>query len=53
MSNVCLLLGSNIGNREFYFFEAVKLILHDIGRIIKSSGLYETEPWGKKAKICI
>lgn len=50
MSNVCLLLGSNIGNREFYFFEAVKLILHDIGRIIKSSGLYETEPWGEKSK---
>ena len=50
MSKAYLLLGSNIGNREKYFSEAEKLILKEIGRIVKVSGLYETEPWGMKIK---
>jgi 2-amino-4-hydroxy-6-hydroxymethyldihydropteridine diphosphokinase len=50
MSKAYLLLGSNIGNREYYFFEAEKLISESIGKIVKSSRLYETEPWGIKSK---
>ena len=49
MSKAYLLLGSNIGNREYYFYEAEKHITHAIGRIVKESALYETEPWGLKS----
>ncbi len=50
MSKAYLLLGSNIGNREKYFSKAGKHISNEIGRIVKASGLYETEPWGMKSK---
>lgn len=41
-----LSLGSNIGNRKFYLERAEKLILQEIGTVLKKSSLYETEPWG-------
>jgi len=50
MSKAYLLLGSNIGNREYYFSDAEKLIEQEVGKVIKGSGLYETEPWGIKSK---
>ncbi len=43
---VYLLLGSNRGNRNEMLSTAIKLIEKQIGRIIKSSSVYETAPWG-------
>ncbi len=46
MSRAILLLGGNKGNRANLLAEAFNLIEKKIGRIIKSSSVYETEPWG-------
>lgn len=46
MPQVYIIIGSNLGNREFNIVEAEKLILQKIGDVVKSSHLYETEPWG-------
>ncbi len=46
MAQVFIIIGSNLGNREINIAEAEKLITREIGNIIKSSHLYETEPWG-------
>ncbi len=46
MSRAILLLGGNMGNRINLLSEACSLIDEEIGRIIKSSSVYETEPWG-------
>ncbi len=43
---VHLSLGSNLYNREYFIREAETQIEKSIGKIIKSSHLYETEPWG-------
>lgn len=42
-----LLLGSNLGEREQYLADALKLISTRIGNIFAESGIYETEAWGK------
>lgn len=42
-----LLLGGNLGDRFANLAAARKLIGEKIGTIIKTSSLYETEPWGK------
>ena len=41
-----LLLGSNLGDRELFISRAKKRIQEDIGKIISSSSIYESEPWG-------
>lgn len=46
MSKAILLLGGNMGNRINLLAEACILIEKEIGKIIKSSSVYETEPWG-------
>lgn len=46
MNNIYILIGGNLGNREKIFSEAKKLIQHDIGKIAKTSSIYETQPWG-------
>jgi 2-amino-4-hydroxy-6-hydroxymethyldihydropteridine diphosphokinase len=46
MSEVFILLGGNQGNKHKIFSETKKLIGEKIGRVILSSSLYETEPWG-------
>ncbi len=46
MSKVFLLLGGNIGNRKENLEKSACLIKKKIGNIIKSSSVYETEPWG-------
>jgi 2-amino-4-hydroxy-6-hydroxymethyldihydropteridine diphosphokinase len=46
MSRAILLLGGNMGNRMNLLGEARNLIEERIGRIVKSSSVYETEPWG-------
>jgi len=44
--NVFLSLGSNMGNRAVNLRTAATLIEKEIGKIAKSSHLYETQPWG-------
>jgi 2-amino-4-hydroxy-6-hydroxymethyldihydropteridine diphosphokinase len=46
MSNVYLLIGGNQGDRLYYLKEAVNQIRKNIGNIIQSSSVYETEPYG-------
>jgi 2-amino-4-hydroxy-6-hydroxymethyldihydropteridine diphosphokinase len=42
----CLLLGSNIGDREDFLQRANECIAKCCGEIIAVSAIYETEPWG-------
>lgn len=46
MNNIFLLTGGNIGNRKKNLETAAALIQTQIGSIIKSSKIYETEAWG-------
>ena len=41
-----LLLGSNLGNREAYIDEALRLLKERVGTVLKISSIYETEAWG-------
>jgi 2-amino-4-hydroxy-6-hydroxymethyldihydropteridine diphosphokinase len=47
MQGVYLLLGSNLGDREYYISEAVKLINERAGTVELRSSYYETASWGK------
>lgn len=47
MNHAYLLTGGNIGNRQEHLAIAARLLTERCGRIIDSSSLYETEPWGK------
>jgi len=42
-----LLLGSNLGDRELYLTDAIKLIEQRVGVVFIKSAIYETEAWGK------
>ena len=44
MNIVFLLLGGNTGNREHILNKTFQLINQKIGKVIKSSSIYETEP---------
>jgi 2-amino-4-hydroxy-6-hydroxymethyldihydropteridine diphosphokinase len=46
MKKVFLGLGSNLGDREHNLNCAVDRIKEIIGLVIRSSSIYETEPWG-------
>lgn len=50
MSVVYLLLGGNSGNRMRYLKSAVARIRSEVGRVTRMSSLYETEPYGFRAK---
>lgn len=39
-------LGTNLGDREKHLSMAVDRIGEEIGKVIKCSSVYETEPWG-------
>lgn len=41
-----LSLGSNLGNRKRLVSEAIDMIDKRVGHVVRSSSLYETEPWG-------
>lgn len=43
-----LLLGTNLGDRKKNLADACRFIEDSIGKIIKVSSVYQTEPWGKK-----
>lgn len=47
MINVFLLLGSNLGSRQVYLQKAIGLIEQEIAPLTKTSGIYETQSWGK------
>jgi 2-amino-4-hydroxy-6-hydroxymethyldihydropteridine diphosphokinase len=46
MNIVFLGVGTNLGNRERNLKEAITRIEEKIGPVLKSSTVYETEPWG-------
>ena len=46
MKLIYLSLGSNLGLREQYLEEAIKLIQSRIGEPVSISPVYESEPWG-------
>ena len=50
MKIVFLGIGTNLGNRENNLEEAVARIEEYIGQVLKSSSIYETEPWGFQAE---
>ena len=39
-------LGSNLGDRSALLDEALQLIDERVGRVVRVSSYYETEPWG-------
>ena len=49
MAELFLLLGGNQGNKIQIFEDAVFRIDKSIGKIVKKSSIYETEPWGFKS----
>lgn len=46
MAQICLSLGSNIGDRENFIKSAIELLKMKV-RIQKISSIYQTAPWGK------
>jgi len=48
MNTVFLLLGTNLGERQNSLDLAIDQIKTRIGEVIKTSQIYETEPWGEK-----
>ncbi|MCD4745325.1 MAG: 2-amino-4-hydroxy-6-hydroxymethyldihydropteridine diphosphokinase [Bacteroidales bacterium] len=46
MNNLILLLGGNLNDRFLILDKAKSLLEKKIGKIIKASSVYETEPWG-------
>ena len=50
MNKVFLGIGTNLGNKESNLEQAVARIKEYIGRVLKSSAIYETEPWGFQTK---
>jgi 2-amino-4-hydroxy-6-hydroxymethyldihydropteridine diphosphokinase len=47
MSDVFLLLGSNLGNRQAYLQQAIARIEQEIAPVTHRSSVYETQSWGK------
>jgi 2-amino-4-hydroxy-6-hydroxymethyldihydropteridine diphosphokinase len=46
MNEVFLGIGTNLGNRERNLTEALVMLGESAGRILATSSVYETEPWG-------
>lgn len=46
METVYLCLGGNVGDTHDYLNRAIGLIENQIGTIVQSSGIYQSEPWG-------
>ena len=47
---IYLLLGSNLGDRRKMITAAEKLIDKSVGDLVKFSGIYETDAWGKTSQ---
>lgn len=50
MNQVVLILGSNLDNRIELLSTACNMIFSEIGLVVKSSSIYESEPWGYESK---
>ena len=50
MNKVYLGLGTNLGDRKRNLREAIEKIEEHIGKVLKSSSVYETAPWGFEAE---
>ncbi len=50
MAKVYLSLGSNLGDKIMNLNKAVLLISAKIGKLIQTSSIYETAPWGFKSE---
>ncbi len=48
MNTLYVLVGGNIGNRHENLEKALSCLTKEIGRVIKSSLIYETEAWGNR-----
>ena len=46
-TNIFILLGSNLGDREQYLSEAIEKIINEGCLITSTSSIYKTAPWGK------
>lgn len=46
MAKLFLLLGGNLGNKKEIFRTARKRLEEELGAIIQTSSVFETEPWG-------
>lgn len=46
MNKAFLGIGTNLGNRKGNLRKAIEMIGEHIGRVINSSSVYETAPWG-------
>lgn len=46
MIKLYILLGGNLGDKQFIFSETRKRLAEQIGTITRQSAVYETEPWG-------
>lgn len=46
MDGIILSLGSNLGNRQQYLNQAIKLIEEQIGNVVEASSVIETKSWG-------
>ena len=48
MANVFFSIGSNQGERSDNLESAIKLLSQEIGKLVRVSKMYESEPWGYK-----
>ena len=48
IENIFLGLGSNQGDRELNLRNSIKLLNSRVGKVLNTSGIYESEPWGVK-----
>jgi 2-amino-4-hydroxy-6-hydroxymethyldihydropteridine diphosphokinase len=46
MERICLMLGSNLGDRIYLINKAIELIGEQVGVNLKTSAVFLTEPWG-------
>ena len=46
MSQVYLIIGSNLGDKRQNLTTAIRLIGEQVGHIVKCASFYESEPWG-------
>ena len=46
MNKAVLLLGSNLGDSQFFFQQARSLIIERLGKLKLQSALYQSSPWG-------
>ena len=44
--HICLMLGSNLGDRIYLINKAIRLIGEEVGDILGISSYYHTAPWG-------